>query len=58
MDKKNNNLAKTSQVQNKIMCVVSNFDGVIAWREFTKKDEAVAWAMYNFKNYIVEFYAK
>lgn len=39
------------------MCVVSTFDGVITWHEFDKKAEAIEWASYYQKNYIVEFYA-
>ena len=42
---------------NKIMCVISNFDGVIRWAKFDSKSEAIEWASPYYKNYIVEFYA-
>lgn len=44
-------------MKNRIMCVVSNFDGVITWHEFTQKAEAIEWALPYYKNYIVDFYA-
>lgn len=39
------------------MCVISNFDGVINYRKFTNKAEAIEWATPYLKAYIVEFYA-
>ena len=41
----------------KIMCVVSNFDGVIAWHEFSDKKEAIEWVNYKWRGYLVDFYA-
>lgn len=46
-----------TQAVQKIMCVVSNFDGVISWREFTDRKEAIAWADYMWRGYLVDFYA-
>ena len=39
------------------MCVISNFDGVINYRKFASKKEALEWALPFMKSYIVEFYA-
>jgi len=43
-------------MKNHIMCVVSNFDGVIAWHEFNTKSEAIEWASYKWRGYLVDFY--
>lgn len=43
-------------MKNKIICVVSNFDGVIAWHEFTDKQQAIEWVDYKWRGYMVDFY--